>query len=257
MHEILRNLPPGSRVLDLGCRNGSFDASLFPVLTVRLDLERTGASGVFVQADAGRLPFADATFDALIANHSLEHIQELAAALREIGRVAKPGCGLFVAVPDAGTLTDKIYRSLARGGGHVNPFHDARALAARIGRETDLPLVALRELRTSLSFLNCRNMPSRAPRRYILVGGGKEWILSSATYLFRIFDRIAGTRLSVYGWAMYFGSVGDEFDTGTWTNVCVRCGSGHPSAFLQTFGWPPKFRCPGCGATNFFTKDRA
>jgi ubiquinone/menaquinone biosynthesis C-methylase UbiE len=40
----------------------------------------------FVQGDAARLPFADKTFAAVISNHSLEHFDDLAGALREIGR---------------------------------------------------------------------------------------------------------------------------------------------------------------------------
>ena len=32
MDEILRGLPPGARVLDLGCRDGSFRAEAYPEL---------------------------------------------------------------------------------------------------------------------------------------------------------------------------------------------------------------------------------
>jgi len=123
MHEILRNLPPGTLVLDLGCSRGSFAEASAPAVVVRVDLQppsNRALYGGFVQADAAALPFRDRAFAGIIANHSLEHFEDLDGALREIGRVIAPNGGLFVAVPDASTVTDKLYRWLATGGGHVN-----------------------------------------------------------------------------------------------------------------------------------------
>lgn len=93
MHEILRNLRPGARVLDLGALAGSFPADCCPsALIVRVDLEEpaAGSRHGFVQADAARLPFHGHCFDAVIVNHSLEYIRELPSALGEIGRVVRP-----------------------------------------------------------------------------------------------------------------------------------------------------------------------
>ncbi len=121
MHEILRALPPGSFVLDLGCAAGSFPSSSTAATVVRLDLEPRPSPNS-VRGDASQLPFADRTFAAVICNHSLEHFDDLHAALREIGRIIHPIGALFISVPDASTVTDKLYRWLARGGGHVNAF---------------------------------------------------------------------------------------------------------------------------------------
>ena len=259
MHEILRNLPKGSLVLDLGCATGSFPQNATDATVVRIDRDRPSANASnFVQADASRLPFADRTFDAVISNHSLEHFDDLPAALREIRRVISPNGALFVAVPDAGTLTDKLYRWLGRGGGHVNAFTSAGETAALIESATGLRHVATRTLCSSLSFLNRRNSPRPIPRRLLLLGAGYEWSLFLYAWLSRRADRWLNTRTSVYGWAFYFGNIKEHIDTGTWVNVCMRCGAGSPVGVLRPrFRFPGLriFRCPQCGAVNPFSSE--
>ncbi|MEV4348839.1 class I SAM-dependent methyltransferase [Actinoplanes sp. NPDC049596] len=49
------------------------------------------------QGDAADLPFADGSFDVVIANHMLYHVDEPDAALREFARVLRPGGRLFTA----------------------------------------------------------------------------------------------------------------------------------------------------------------
>lgn len=44
-----------------------------------------------VLADAQRLPYPDATFDVVMANHMLFHVPDVERALRELRRVVKPG----------------------------------------------------------------------------------------------------------------------------------------------------------------------
>ena len=262
MHELLRALPAGAKVLDLGCGAGSFTFAGAPFVVVRADLEREGLqSGNCVQADAARLPFPASCFDLVIANHSLEHFADLAAALREVGRVLKASGVLFVAVPDATTIADRLYRWLARGGGHVNAFASAAQLASDIEHATGLSHAATRTLCTSFCFMNRKNRRARPPKRLFLVGGGTQLSLLLATYFFRLSDRFLHTRMSVYGWALYFGNVAGRLDRRVWTNVCIRCGSGHPSEGLSQAGvvcrrpLVPTYRCPKCGTTNLFTDD--
>ncbi|MBS1567721.1 MAG: class I SAM-dependent methyltransferase, partial [Bacteroidetes bacterium] len=50
-------------------------------------------------ADATGLPFADASFDLVIANHIMEHIPDDRKAMREILRVLKPGGAAIMQVP--------------------------------------------------------------------------------------------------------------------------------------------------------------
>jgi SAM-dependent methyltransferase len=252
-------------VLDLGCAKGSFDPRLCPAHVVRLDLESTpSGSADFIRADAAALPFSDASFDLVVSNHSLEHITRLDAALPEIARILKPGAVLYAAVPDASTITDRLYRWLARGGGHVNAFRSLGQFSAIVESGTGLRLRQSRILCTSLSFLNRRNHPSRPPRKLWLLGGGNETVLRYLTWTMRQSDRLWGTRASVYGWSCVFGN-GDAgaapVSEPPWTNVCVRCGSGHPSAPLESRNLVhrrviPWFACELCGARNFYTDDR-
>lgn len=246
MQEILAGLSDGSRVLDLGSRYGSFRAPA-GIQVAQLDLDPQ-PGGDFVQADARRLPFRDGTFDAVISNHSLEHIVEPERALAEIGRVLRRNGALYVAVPDASTLSDWLYRWLGRGGGHVNRFTSAVALAALIQRMTGLPHTSTRLLHSGYSFLNRRN---GVPRRVWLLGGGFESHVRWFTYLARRTDAALGTRFSVYGWAMYFGWP-RFLEAPAWTNVCIRCGSGVPAERLTT----PEYVCAACGTVNRTTPDR-
>jgi len=266
MDEIIRHLPPGSRVLDVGSLTGSFPADLCPgSLVARVDLEAPppGACPDFVQADAARLPFPDHVFDAVVANHSLEHIHGLQQALAEIGRVARPGAGLFVAVPDASTFSDWLFRWVYRGeSGHINPFRSRAELAATISNATGLPLTGARDLYSSFEYLNRYYFPKGTPWRLRLIGNGTRFSILVLSYATRLFDQLFGTRTSRYGWALYFGKVGQEVESAPWANVCVACGAASPSAWLQRIGAVRRklglfrtYRCPSCNARNFFTSD--
>ncbi len=263
MHEILRKLPPGSRVLDLGCARGSFDASVYPLTVIRVDLEiPRPAPQNLVTASAAALPFADRSFHAVVSNHSLEHFENLESCIQEIARILAPGAFVYVAIPDASTFTDRVYRWLARGGGHVNQISDVHAIPRLIGASTGLHLAVTRVLCTSLSFLNRRNITGRPPRKLWLFANGRESVLRALVYWLRILDRWFGWRTSVYGWAYYFGDNLEPVDSATASNVCIRCGSASPSPFLEIAGRvlhrrfrPPVYRCPVCDTRNYFTSD--
>jgi SAM-dependent methyltransferase len=260
--EIFASLPAQARVLDLGARHGSFKVERQDVLVVRVDLEAFPAheSAAIVQADAARLPFASGTFDLVIANHSLEHFEELGQALAEIGRVRTRQALLCITVPDASTLTDRIYRWLGRGGGHVNAFTSAPALARQIEDATGMAHLGTKPLFSSLAFLNRRNIPTKRPMRMVLFLGGSEHFLVLLNYVFRLLDRALGTRLSLYGWCSFFGVARAPVPLEAWTNVCVRCGAGHPEASLgprvqRRWLIFTVYACPLCGAVNLLAHD--
>lgn len=97
-----------ARILDLGCGTG-YTLSRLPrgMAAVGLDysshaltLAAQRAPGVeLVRGSAYALPFADRSFDAVLALDVLEHLDDDQLAAREIARVLSPGGVAVVAVP--------------------------------------------------------------------------------------------------------------------------------------------------------------
>ena len=90
-------LPAGARVVDLACGTGDLcrdlrAANLRPVgvdfAHRMLAMARTGAP--LVQADAQRLPFAEATFDGATSGFALRNFADLGAFFTELARVTRP-----------------------------------------------------------------------------------------------------------------------------------------------------------------------
>lgn len=135
---------------------------------------------------------------------------------------------VFVSVPDAHTFTDRLYLKVARDrGGHVNLFGSSAELETMLSWYFGLPHVATRMLHSGLTFLNRTNV-RRSPhiRAQMRFGGFPEWALALINLGLRAADGRFQTRLSVYRWGMYFGSVGEAVDCHELINVCLRCGDG-------------------------------
>ena len=60
----------------------------------------------FRQLDAQDIPFGDATFDAVVANHMLYHVPDILKALSEVRRVLEPGGTFYAATNGAGHLQE-------------------------------------------------------------------------------------------------------------------------------------------------------
>lgn len=102
-------------VLDVGCGNGLYYSYLIgihpSIRYVGMDLVTTmleahPAEEGMIQGDAVHLPFADHTFDVLMANHMLFHVADLDQALAEFRRVLKPNGLLMAATNSVQTMPE-------------------------------------------------------------------------------------------------------------------------------------------------------
>jgi SAM-dependent methyltransferase len=152
LEELLVHLPERGRVLEVGCGSGRFlraVAALRPGLVpVGCDLSRAALERLAAEApeietrlvEPGRLPAADAEFDALLALDVLEHLEDPDAMLAEMRRVLAPGGLLHLCVPCEGdALSPWRWLPGQRGehalkrrfGGHLQRFR-RRELLARL-----------------------------------------------------------------------------------------------------------------------------
>ena len=73
---------------------------------ITADLESPWAK---VKMDIHHMPFADNTFDAVLCNHVLEHVQDDIQAMREIKRVLKPGGWAILQIPFFHPVPDQTF----------------------------------------------------------------------------------------------------------------------------------------------------
>jgi len=112
-------LPRGGLTLEVGCGTGGLlaaasgsgrrvvgvDVASRWLVVARRRLADRGRNVPLVAAEAERLPWPDATFDAVAADSVLEHLDDPSRALAEWRRVLRPGGVLVVWSPNRFTLT--------------------------------------------------------------------------------------------------------------------------------------------------------
>lgn len=267
----LQEFSPSQRILDLGCGSGSLPALLAGLNVTGTDIDvavlARNSNLPSACAESHRLPFADRSFDLVVSHHSLEHFHDVPGTIGEIGRVLRSEGRLFVTVPDGRSFSDRLYRFLLCGGGHVQRF-TWESIVGAVESGTGLHLAGWKELSTSFIFVEKRNfLPApRGPLRGPLPGrmrwtgilpawffSGTRMFLNVAT---RLLDRWFPTRSSRYGWALAFTreETAPEEEPGN-LNVCMSCGAGldgEPARRLALLF----YRCPYCSGVNYLFPER-
>ena len=111
--DALEEVKPQAEVLDCGIGSGALSIALNSVLTetpnihgidlsskmlarAAAEMRLAGLTPELRQADILSIPFADGSFDAVMAAHVIEHLPDPQLALKEMVRVLKPGGMLFL-----------------------------------------------------------------------------------------------------------------------------------------------------------------
>ena len=105
-------LPDSGPVLDVGCGNGIYTQWLGQKCGPAVGIDHNQANlewakaefpaCEFVYSNGENLPFADASFGAVMLTEVLEHTRDDRATLREIARVTRPGGTLALSTPHRG-----------------------------------------------------------------------------------------------------------------------------------------------------------
>jgi SAM-dependent methyltransferase len=174
-------LPRHGRILEVGCGSGGLlaalarggrvvvgvDIALRWLIVARRRLSDLGLSAPLFAASADRLPWADGTFDAVVADSVLEHLDDPAQALREWRRVLRPSGRLVVWSPNRLALTTDPHVGLWGVGWLPTSWASAYVRALRGCAWTVLPLTSsdARRLAISAGFRSVQVEPPHLQER--------------------------------------------------------------------------------------------
>jgi ubiquinone/menaquinone biosynthesis C-methylase UbiE len=161
--------------LDVGCGAGALALALAPHVAdvvgvdrvpelLELARERAPANATFVEGDAERLTFDDASFDLAGTLRTLHHVPRPELVLAELARVTRPGGRMLVidqvapADPLEAIAVDRFERARDVGHTRLLPDSDLRQLfeANELVLVRERRDVERRELGASLDLADCR-----------------------------------------------------------------------------------------------------
>jgi ubiquinone/menaquinone biosynthesis C-methylase UbiE len=115
---VLRVLSPAHRLLDLGAGAGIVEQTRFRGLcaeAVGIDLDERVLSNPHLDAakvaSAEQIPYPDASFDVVVCDNVLEHLEHPAIVLREVARVLRPGGSFLAKTPNRNHYMPTIARA--------------------------------------------------------------------------------------------------------------------------------------------------
>ncbi|WP_030244931.1 class I SAM-dependent methyltransferase [Streptomyces sp. NRRL S-350] len=150
-------------VLDVGCGNGKFVSRLHKD---RPDLQVVGmdiSAGILADvekpvlvADAQAPPFADNSVDAVLALHMLYHVGDIAATIKELARILRPG-GVLIASTNSDTDKQELDQLWARAAGDILGIPEG---PTRISLSSRFSLEKARDyLRAEFTDIRVRELP--------------------------------------------------------------------------------------------------
>jgi ubiquinone/menaquinone biosynthesis C-methylase UbiE len=210
----------GGSVLEVGSGAGQFIRSIkklrqdldcfgCDISETAITLAREVPDGVIYAVSGERLPYDDASMDAVLIFDVLEHVPSPADVLREVYRVLKPGGVLYAYVPCEGDITS-LWGWRRRFGckndltrrhaGHINYFSRStlRDLYRRVGFSSVQFRYSEHLLGQLLMFVAFNLMDRSAKRQGVTQVNGEEYFQSlsksvAAPGLFSILKKIVNT----------------------------------------------------------------
>lgn len=145
----LARLRGGERVLEVGCGNGAYleylDAVGLDLSMGMLAPARERSRGPLVAGDAVALPFANGSFDFVLAAHMLYHVAERNKAVSELRRVLR-GSGRCVAVTNGERNMEELVRLVEGVVGHGWRWRRSSEVAFSLENGADQLSVAFGEV---------------------------------------------------------------------------------------------------------------
>jgi SAM-dependent methyltransferase len=170
IHDLLRQLPQESLVINVGCGVLQELEHACPGRYLATDL-RVLPGYVDFAADASCLPLTDNSVDAVVALELLEHVPSPHSVIEEFGRVLKPGGQVIISVPSTVPRHDEhdYWRFTAQGLGQLcsEVFENGDV---RVFGGTFEALGYLAEYYTALVFHRAHLPSSRLQRTFPVVG---------------------------------------------------------------------------------------
>ena len=276
MIDLFEKLDTGSVVLDLGSGSGSFDymanthleiIGIEPFFLDESDptvqkARREHPAVRYYETSASDLSaVAASSVDAVVANNTFEHFDDIPGVLQELQRVLKRDAYIYAALPDGNGYDDRLYRWLWNGGGHVNQFGFDEFVALVCDTLAGFQLDSSIEISSGFNYLR-----PVSPETAHQARPSARWVVSHPRCSVLVRNALAvgsvacdaafGSHTHRYGFGYYF-SRGHEGENrlqfpraNMWT--CIECGT----VLRPERSLPERLRCQNCGASNIVFRTR-